>query len=173
MGIRPPKQTKSWFQVENAHKHQRMKALNLVKEVRGTIRHGASQLDGVIFALLGKKVNFDKVIKMIDETRFGREQKNPGQSSLASVFRDRASVAVVEPSGLPGARFRRQSLCHPGLPVLACNAGDVPGRTFPPFGGPRLGTIFFPTAERGLFFSGSHVRGARAQGRGDHLPVFA
>jgi len=62
-----PSASSALIQVDNAQNGRRIKALNLVREVKKTIRINGSQLDFVSMALLGKKVNFDKVLKMIDE----------------------------------------------------------------------------------------------------------
>merc|ERR1719161_102993 len=64
-----PSASSALIQVDNAQNGRRIKALNLVREVKKTIRINGSQLDFVSMALLGKKVNFDKVLKMIDEMK--------------------------------------------------------------------------------------------------------
>merc|ERR1719265_853328 len=55
------------LQVDVTQQKMRKHALHMVKEIRSTMRASQAQLDLIALALQGKKVGFEKVIKLIDD----------------------------------------------------------------------------------------------------------
>jgi len=68
----------SLVQVVASSKQLRLKALSVVRQVRRTGLGNKAALDLITLALTGKKVNFDKVLKMIDDlvATLGKEQSD-------------------------------------------------------------------------------------------------
>merc|ERR1719310_1746692 len=57
----------SFIQIEVTQEELRSRALSLLQTARGAKSHDRQRLDLVMLALRGKKVGFDKVIKLIDD----------------------------------------------------------------------------------------------------------
>merc|ERR1719158_417270 len=68
----------SLVQVVASSKQLRLKALSVVRQVKHTGLGNKAALDLITLALVGKKVSFDKVLKMIDDlvATLGKEQSD-------------------------------------------------------------------------------------------------